>query len=351
MRGVVAIVAIIVGGGVIAIGYDGRASATGSGCPASRAAMETYCGFSVTRPPGPGFRPFSKRSPFNTRVGAHPTVSPQSAEIVANSYLERGQPSAIVNEPAPQNDYSHPVFYASLRDPVVTIHGGALSGTRVRIPAYARNAEGSDRHLSVVQPDGWEIDLWGAGLAESTLTASTSYRQRYDGLGVVPSPPPARTTGGGTASYFAASAGVIRAAELRAGRIDHALFLSIDQGSQDTSFGFGTRAPGANGRGGEGSSVYPAIKGDGAAPGVRPPMGARYWLDMTPAEIDRTGAPAWERTIAKAMHAYGGYFGDTGGGGFKFALESAVPYVSAGQPNPMAAVAAQAGIGKEPGYG
>lgn len=292
-------------------------------------------------------RPYSAASPFNQPVGDHPVVSALSDQIVANSYLANGQPGPLTNESG-AHDYSHPVYVAGPADPVLTIRAsGGVDGMRIAVPAYAQPAAGDDGHLTVIEPDGWEYDLWQAAVSGDALRASIAYRQRADGPGIVTAAMRAAdpTLGGGTAAYFGAQAGIIRASELLAGDIPHALFLIINAGAADTSFGFGTSSVDG------GTSVFPAAKGGSATSGVRAPMGARFWLDMTDAEIAATGAPAWEQTIARAAHQYGAYFGDTGGGGFKFMLESAVPYLAAGLPNPMAAVAQRAGIVKDAEWG
>jgi hypothetical protein len=300
-------------------------------------------------------RAYSDGSPFNTPVGDRPTVAPQSAQIVANSYLSNGLPSPVSTARDESLAYDHPIYYAKATDPLVTIRaqGGSVNNMQINLPAYARAAGGSDGHLGVVTPDGWEYDLWRVTRSGSTLNVSIGYRQRADGPGIVtPSMLLTEPTlGGGTAPNFGLNAGIVTAAEMQSGRIPHALFIVIQAGSADTSFGFGTVAPGANGRGGAGSSVYPAFKGDAAAPGVRAPMGVRFWLDMTPAEIDATGAPLWERTIAKAMHEYGGYFGDTGGAGFSFMLESSIPYAAAGVANPWDGYWPAQGVRKDPTWG
>ena len=247
----------------------------------------------------PAIRAYSQSSPFNTPVGDRPTVSDQSQQIVANSYLTGGVPSPISTAREQSREYDHPVYYAQATDPLVTIRadGGSVDNMRINLPSYARPAGGSDGHLGVVTPDGWEYDLWRVTRSGPTLDVAIGYRQRADGPGIV-TPAMAladATLGGGTAPHFGLRAGIVTAAEMQSGHIPHALFIVIQAGSADTSFGFGTVAAGANGRGGSGSSIYPAFKGDAAAPGVRAPMGARFWLDMTPSEIDATGAPLWER--------------------------------------------------------
>jgi len=304
--------------------------------------------------PGAGWAPYSASSPFNTPI-TDPVVHPQSTQLVANSLGASGKPRTLIVSPAPSHDYQHPIYYATASDPLMTIQAGsyALTGRQIRVPATAVAAGGGDGHMSIVQPDGWVYELWQVSKSGSTLKASTAYRQRYDGPGVVTPEDVKRdpTIGGATAPYFGGHAGIIRAAELAAGRIDHALFVTIPAGSRDTSFGFGVQAPGASGRGGSGSFVWPAFKGDAAADGVRPPMGARFWLDMTDQEIAQSGAPGWEQAIARAVAHYGAYFGDTGGDGFAFQAESSVMYTSYGKPDPYAAIAAQYGIRKDAEWG
>lgn len=340
---VVALIAIVVG----RTAEEERASA-----PPPDASGGTSCHGYRDRPPTAAQRPYADDSPFNQPLTTR-TVHPQSDEIVANA-LARGVGS-FYTEQEPDKEYGHPVYYARRDDPTVTLRTGSaeLDGARIPVPAAARPAAGGDGHLSIVTPDCWEYDLWHARRDGATIEADNGFRQRYDGLGVVTPAMRERddTIGGTTASYFGQHAGVIRGPELLDGRIDHALFLVIEWGSADTSFGYGTLPPNANGVGGDGSAVYPAYNGDAVAPGVRAPMGARFFLDMTDEEIEATGAPAWEQTIAKAMAKYGGYFGDTGGPGFAFMAEPGFQYTTMGLANPFETLARSIGLPKDPVWG
>lgn len=320
--------------------------------PSGGGSAAGWNGFGPGNWPGANWRPYAANSPFNQAV-TNPVIHPQSSAIVATA-LSKGIGN-LTTGAAPEKDYAHPIYYAQSTDPLVTINAGSygLTGTKIRVPAGAKAAGGGDGHIAIVQPDGMEYDFWRAAVSGSTLNASTAYRQRYDGMGIV-TPAMIKTdkeTGGTTAPYFGQHAGIIRASELAAGKINHALFLVIECGSSDTSFGYGAQPPGASGRGGSGSFVYPAFKGDAACSGTRAPMGARFWLNMTAAQIDATGAPAWERTIAKAMNEYGGYMGDTGGPGFAFQFESSLMYTALGYPNPFEPIAQAAGLKKDPTWG
>jgi len=304
--------------------------------------------------PGPEWRPYSASSPFNTPV-VSPVVSSQSDQLVANSLGASGKPRTLIVSPAPQHDYQHPIYYAKSSDPMMTIQAGsyAITGMAIRVPATAVAAGGGDGHIAVVQPDGWSYELWQVSRSGSKLVATAGYRQRYDGPGIITPADYAKdkSIGGSTAPYFGLHAGIIRASELAAGQINHALFITIPGGSKDTSFGFGTQPPGASGRGGSGSFVWPALKGDAVGSGVRPPMGARFWLDMTDQQIAQSGAPGWEKAIALAVAHYGAYFGDTGGDGLAFQAESSVMYTSYGLPDPYETIASQYGIRKDSEWG
>jgi hypothetical protein len=280
-------------------------------------------------------RPYSDASPFNTPIPSDVQVLPNSSTIVANSYLGTA-PSPMRVSASPSVDYSHPIFHATSGDPSYTIrcNSGGITGMVIQIPAGARPTTSSDGHMAIVQPDGWEYDLWQAQTPSAgTVRCNIGYRQRYDGLGIVTADMKRSDSslGGGTASYFGEAAGLIRANEIQAGVIPHALFLVIKSGSS--------------------GSVYPAYKADATGNQNGPPMGQRFRLNMSDAAIDASCAPGWEKTVAKAMAHYGLYFGDTGGSGFSPMMESALTYTAVGQPNPWDAVAAQYGIKQDPSYG
>jgi hypothetical protein len=130
----------------------------------------------------------------------------------------------------------------------------------------------------------------------------------------------------GTASYFGNLAGIIRAQELQSGEIDHALFMVIDCSAEDW--------------------VYPAQDHgsvcDDQANAI--PFGTRFQLDMTNAEIRALDVPPWKRTILRAMAKYGMFAGDTGGSPWDLEFESSSTYTSFGRPDPLVAIAKDAGI-------
>jgi hypothetical protein len=246
--------------------------------------------------------------------------------------LSFGQPANLVaGQAGTSDDWYHPTYYSSAGDPRYTLHctepwgACAVEGIRLRIPAAARPAGGGDGHMTIVdQAGGWEYDLWGVTSKPSgggALSAKWGGRTRIAGDG---------RGSDATAARFGSLAGVIRGPELAAGRIRHALFMTIDCDS--------------------GTYVYPATKSGRPCASIglsnrnAPPMGARFQLNMTSAHIDALPVPAWKKTILHAMARYGMYFGDTGGGSWGLQFESGSTYTSFGAVDPVVAFARAHGV-------
>jgi len=230
-----------------------------------------------------------------------------------------------------EDDYGHPIFYARPADPVFRLHcyekrwgRCPIEGHEISVPSSARPAAGGDAHLTVVNQDrGWEYDLYkvrskpaGGGVLEFRWGGRT----RIDGDGL---------SSGATAARFGGLAGIVRAAELAAGRIDHALFLVV--------------------RCDAGRAVFPARGVGRSCAALRqatadaPTMGARFQLAMSAGEIEALPIPAWNKTILRAMATYGMFVGDTGGGSWGIKLESGSTFTSFGYPDPLVAFAQQNG--------
>lgn len=301
------------------------------------------------------FRPYSSASPFNTPAAGQ-SVHPNSAAIVQALLGQR--PSLPVGHLAAGHagtagDFGKPVYRATAHDPIYTLdatdYGGAspIDGLQVRVPEWAVPAagfdtsggDGGDHHMTVVSADlQWEYDLFrvqSLPAGGGTLTFGWGGRLPYTGNGI------GIGQGAGTAAHFGNMAGLIRAAELRAGRIDHALFATSERVASDASFGYGAAQGGSNG----GYFVAPALSSDrgGTTPNL-PPMGAWLRLNMTTSEINALAVPSWKKTILKALAEFGCYIGDTGGGGFGFQLESGQEYLAQGLPEPMAVYGAEVGV-------
>ncbi len=226
-----------------------------------------------------------------------------------------------------QDDHWHPTYYSRPRSPRFRLHcyerswgRCPIEGRVIRIPDAARPAGGSDAHLTVVDQDrGWEYDLYkvrskprGGGV----LVFRWGGRTRIDGLGL---------GSGATAAKYGNLAGIVRTAELRAGRINHALFLVVHCDS--------------------GRAVYPArgvgrsCAEIGRANRYAPAMGAHFRLAMSREQIAALPVARWKKTILRAMATYGMYVGDTGGGSWGIKMESGSTFTSFGVADPLVAFA------------
>jgi hypothetical protein len=316
--------------------------APGPTAPRAAAPPTSWQGFGVDRWPPASWRPYSADSPFNQRIPAGTKPVANSAALV-DAALTYGPPDHLTAGVAQTpDDWGHPTFFARSDDPVYTLRTTAnygrneLDGMRIRVPEAARAAGGGDAHMTIVQPNGWEYDLWQVQSKPSgggTLAFSWGGRLRIDGDGL---------RHGGTASRFGNIAGIIRAPELQAGRIDHALFLVLRCTGTSTAFGYGARRR----DGDEGAYVYPAIAGGAPCrPGVSaPPMGAHLRLAMSTAHIAALGLPRWQTAILTALARYGGYVGDTGGDGIGMMFESSTTYTALGRPDPLVDIAKANGL-------
>jgi hypothetical protein len=316
-------------------GDDGQQAAP----PATDAARcRSDRGFGVDRWPPACWRPYSDESPFNRRVPARPRLRRDSAAIVARTTQWGPPQNLLAGHSGTSDDYFHPLYWAQPDDPVFRIHcvrfgRCAVEGHRIRIPDDARPAAGDDGHMAVLDArTGWEYDFWQvqskpAGGGELVVSHGGRTRLRGSGLG-----------SNATAAWFGLAAGVIRPAELRAGRIDHALFMHVKCSA--------------------GTSVRPARRGATAAPcksfGLEnagaPPLGARFWLDMSLKKIAALRVPRWKKTILVAMHRYGMIVGDTSGGNGAWGIqgESGASFTSFGRFDQWADVAEEFGV---PRYG
>ncbi len=246
-----------------------------------------------------------------------------NSQAIVDRVLGMGRIADLVVAPDTASDWYHPIYFSVPTDPLFTVRCTRSWGTceveglQVRIPDAARPAGGGDAHLAVVdQATAWEYDFYevqdkpaGGGVLEVAWGGRTPIK----GSGLASD---------ATAAHFGLLAGVIRAPELQAGRIDHALFMMVGCTSD--------------------RYVYPA-GGYAAAcddPTDAPAVGQLFWLDMTATEIDALDVPAWKRTILHALRRYGAYVGDTGGNeAFTFQFESSTTYTSFGVDDPLAAVA------------
>lgn len=248
-----------------------------------------------------GGRLYATTSPFNQVIPANPALDPRSTNYVRMLSRSKSEKGFVLSV----KEWTVPAYFAQ---PGTARHDVRISGQPpgghydpnfvhdvprimhdVPIPADARPDPMEDAHLSVIDPaTRCEYDLYGAELTASGWTAKWANVTSTASSGIYPFGLSTRGTG------FAPLAGMIWPAELRSGRIDHALIFAFPY----TRFG---------------GPVYPANASDGKTKlAAALPQGARVQLDPA-LDLSSLYLTPYERTIAEALQRYGMYLGDTGG--------------------------------------
>lgn len=238
-------------------------------------------------------RPFAPGSVWNTRVDRSAKLAPSSRALTAELQRQVTQHGVWINT----TQYSSPVYSVpgDQRRTRITVDDNAAELQRafgsVPLPADARPARGSDGHLTLVQGDSnrlWEFfklrraaDGWHArwGARIDSLSRSPGYVARPYGA---------------TATGLPLLGGLMRASDLRAGNVPHALAIGIPEVRK-------------------GAWVWPAQRGGGLSTHAGAlAHGARFRLDPT-LDVSALGLPRAARTMAVAAQRYGIVLRDTSG--------------------------------------
>jgi hypothetical protein len=295
---------------------------------------------SVSALPGSCWRPYADSSPFNRRIGKRSPLQPGSRAIVRR--MVSAAPAGQIVAGDPVRDGGTPIYFADPGDPQFTLRCTKdwgtcpIEGMKVNVPNEAMPAGGfategydHDAHMTIIDPSKqWEYDLWHTESKPSgggELKFGWGSRVALNGTGL---------GGQARAAQFGNLGGVIRAAELRAGQIDHALTIVVP--CTDTF-------------------VYPAQRtglscAEAGLPSANAvPMGAHFQLNMSPKRIKRLKAPRWKKAILRALRRYGAYASDTTGHAneWGFEVESGASYTSFGLPDPLATYGKQIGLHPE----
>jgi hypothetical protein len=280
-----------------------------------------------------GRTPGNTSSPFNQRI-TNPQVLANSSEMVA-WVLKHHEPNSFMpgNE-EPQDGGGHPIVYASDSDPIVELIAtepwgpNPLQGRKIRIPERAHGSlpgPPADAHLEIVlapgeaKVPGETVELWRAEpVKEGKLRFAWGSAGNIDGslLG-----------GQATAADFDLSAGQIRAPELKAGVVPHALCAAIPQTKR--------------------TYVYPASHTDGSSnEAAAPPMGQRFYLAYSDSEIAALSVSPWKKAVLTGLAHYGFYVCDSGNDTLGFEFESSVTYTAFGQPELFSIIGKEQGLGR-----
>ena len=293
-------------------------------CEAGTASKQFTVAAPPPPPPPPTGRWYSDASPFNKQAARAATVRSNSGAILSRMLAQGQFTKEHWGEERTKADFSHPFYFATTSDPLLRLSPGYgntwknLDGDMIHVPLKARAAGGSDGSMTIVQPDGWEYNLWLAQIPNQPsgqMRCGFAKKVRHDGTGLEE----ANNIGGITAAGFANGLGVIRLAELKAGQIDHALFFAVN---------------GWHGR------CYPGQLGGQHSGEVAdtnaPPMGCWFRLNMAASAIEALSIPPWHKAIVRAWAEYGGYVGDQSGSVIALQTESDVAAMALGQGTPGA---------------
>jgi hypothetical protein len=219
---------------------------------------------------------------------------PERLEALSPLYVKRLEAAAARGAWINTTGYSTPVYRVPGNQRRVRVTLDQAPGVhselrraiaRVPIPAGARPAEGTDGNLVVWQPStGTMWEFWGARRAADGWHARFGGRMSHlrSGPGYFPRDP----GWGATATGLPLLGGLIRLAELRAGRIDHAVSMAVPD----------TRA---------GLYAWPAQRTDGTSNHpLSLPEGSRLRLNPR-LDLDRLQLPRIVRLIAEAAQRYG----------------------------------------------
>lgn len=231
--------------------------------------------------------PFASTSVWNTGIGS---------EAVFESRTDTRTANMLTATPAVNRaQWSIPVFRATTSDTLGTLYSVRDNKTyTIRIPAAATGAAGSggtaDGHATIIQPDGvTAYDTYKLVKVTETSWEAQSTRVtdlRGSGIG-----------GGVRAAGVPALAGLIRAHELRAGRIDHAVAVAMPNSVLKSGWVFPARSQDANGT----TAYYGQV-----------PMGSLIALPPS-LDISKLALSPEGRALARALQSYGGYVVDRAG--------------------------------------
>lgn len=260
-------------------------------------------GIGLAAAPSLRVRPlFARDSVWNRPLAPDARLDPSSARLVAalgrevERERERGVGPWIT-----ASTCSTPIYVVPARQPLVRVRlsgpreqwraGLAAVFRRVPLPDGARPAPCSDAYLTVWQPardrlweffglertgGDWQADWGGA------MRAVSRSRGYYDSRAW-----PGRSSfaWGATATSLPVAGGVMRLAELRRGRIDHALAMNVPTARR-------------------GVFAWPAQRSDGIGSAADLPEGARLRIDPS-VDLASLGLPPLTLAMAEAAQRYG----------------------------------------------
>ncbi|WP_286961588.1 MULTISPECIES: hypothetical protein [Arsenicicoccus] len=298
------------------------AACSGTPTPGESETASATASPAARRPPVP-HRVFAPSSFWYSRLPASTPTDPRSSAIVRDlraAAVEHGRPG-LPNVTLNTHDYTPPLVTTTPSDPVHDVRAApgcrlhprvAESLRGLRIPDDLRPAGGSDHEAALHDPatdrytDLWRLTRGADGSWTACGGGSIQAASRSDGVFPFPI--------GTTATGLPFAGGIIRADELRRGRIDHVVGVAVP---------YAAAAP---------AHSWPAVRSDGRNPRgqvvLRQGQRLRLPADL---DVDSLGLTPTARTIARAAQEYGLIVWDTSGA-VSFRAENASAF--SGDPYP-----------------
>ncbi|WNG33408.1 hypothetical protein F0U61_07085 [Archangium violaceum] len=272
-------------------------------------------------------QPFTSNSVWNLPIGQE-AVYASTTDPATRDFLATWFDNRTINAWANWNEYSHPISFASNTDPWATVsdfNDSSRNGT-YNVPATATIANGSDKHMHVVNPSRTYIDETWAATRQSTTAYTVGRHHKIDlyGSGLGPQ--------NGVRAYGgAAVGGLIRAWETTpthpkyTGKIQHAIALAVDRAQ--LYYSGGSSGYDSKGYGTAKGYVWPATEQDWNSEWNykgNVPMGA-YFAIPPSVDINAQGLTADGKMVAQALQDYGAYVTDATVGAVTFYVEPTAP--------------------------
>jgi hypothetical protein len=287
----------------------------------------------ATWPPA-GWRPCRDDDFWNIALPLNPKKHPRSDQIVANhieavnhQFITAKQPAqdgpnTIVTGVGIEN-FEVPVYWANTSDPVYTVHSDGVfgpwphEGDEIYVPAEAIPADGSDHHMELIQPDGGVFGMWNVTDKDDVAkTILCSWGGNNLPSGGIYGDGQLANTFGACALNNLASVGSVRACDLEAGEIPHAIAMVVNCVSKYHLYpGRGQPALGR-------PCDDPSWDGDDSIID-KPVLGMRFFLEYSDAEIAALDVPEWKKTWVTALARRGAVINDTGGHHLRYENDAA----------------------------
>ena len=293
----------------VVLAYDAAGEVPSNGVLATTAAADPVPPTTPTPTPGGGAQLFSATSAWNTPIPASPALDPMSSTWAGS--LAAGQ------HPANLDAFGVPIYEAAAGTPRLAVRtayspawgADPFAGHTIPLTASYTPASGSDGAMAVIDRAANKVyGFWQYSWTGGRPSTSWGGVATLDGPG---------NGDGSTGAGVSRAAGVVRAAEIAAGVVEHALVFSTDMGNCAGRF------------------RYPATKTDGrSTASMCLPEGARVQLDPS-VDLDAIpGITRGEKIIGRALQEYGAVNIDNGGARMAFSFEQptdeADPYPGAG---------------------